>query len=235
MVVEKQKELYKKYTNNNFNILKADYLLALKDSYDKELFIKSGYETLKRIFDTKYRNPTQDLKADKPTAYFRNVQFVHQINLFNYLHVRNDFYNLLEGRQRYYLILYPEMERIEKVDEDLRRELFTGALFELYKYIGEKHTDILQPEVKTMGEQIKWLGGPAQFGYLFAQLVQKDFIELPKSKGVGSYTKLAKICFKAFNIDGKQSSLIKELSPNSNSLENVNREPFKIPYRKDLS
>jgi len=83
--------------------------------------------------------------------------------------------------------------------------------------------------------KIKWLGKPSQFGYLFIELEKNGFIELPKSKGVGSPSKLAELCMEAFNINTTIGTLKKEMSPKTNSLEIPNRTAFQIPDIETLS
>ena len=235
MVVEKQKKLYEKHINTNFNVLKADYLLALENSYDKELFIKSGCESLKMIFDTSYRESSQNLKPDKPTFYFRNIYFITIPREYRINDLRNDFYDLLEGRSSFHFIKCPNIEEAENMDLSFWREIFTGALYKLYKYIGEKYEDILQPKVKFIGEKIKWLGSPSQFGYIILELINNGFIELPIGKGNKNYARVAELCFEKFHIKTKISSLKKEISPSTNSLTFANKDAFKIPNIKDLS
>jgi len=88
---------------------------------------------------------------------------------------------------------------------------------------------------KISREKLKWVGTAAQFGWVFLELAKQGFIELPKTGGQDSYTKYARYCYDAFDIDTTPRNLIKEMNPRSNSLTFANKKGFKIPDRSDLS
>ena len=84
-------------------------------------------------------------------------------------------------------------------------------------------------------QKLKWNGTPSQFGYIFLELAQNGFIEVPKTGGIDSYSKYAAYCMNLFDINTTQRNLVKELNQKSNSLTYANRKEFKIPERNDLS
>jgi hypothetical protein len=81
--------------------------------------------------------------------------------------------------------------------------------------------------------KLKWKGTAAQFGYIIQELVGKEFIEKP----TGSYAKDAEFYLQHFEIEGKITTLTKEISPaeNQNSLSAKNRTKIIIPNIKTLS
>lgn len=84
-------------------------------------------------------------------------------------------------------------------------------------------------------EKLKWNGTPSQFGWLFLELANKGFIEIPQTAQQNSHSKYAKVCFDLFEIDTTLENLKNELNPKRNSLTYANREEFKIPYLTDIT
>ena len=111
-----------------------------------------------------------------------------------------------------------------------------NSIDEIFKWLEKKRHKIVE-EIADNGqssiiqphEKLEWKGSVSQFGYLFNELVEKGFIEKPKSKGRATHAAFARSCLKLFEFRGEDSSLEKELSPQSNSLTYANREEFKIP------
>ncbi len=234
-IKNKQKELFNIYRDQNFEYLVDHFHTAIENSLDQEVFIKSSFKSLERIFDTSYKYPTQELKKKKSGELDMNIQVIDYIGELDYNELRNCFIKLMMGRIPYHMIKYPNREKPESTDDKLSLHIFTAALYKLYKYIETEYKNIVQPEIQYIEEKIKWLGSPSQFGYLFLQLIDGGFIELPIGRGNPNYAKLARMCLEKFQIKGKSSSITKELTPKGNSLEPPNRIAFKIPDIKDLS
>lgn len=75
--------------------------------------------------------------------------------------------------------------------------------------------------------KLKWLGTPAQFGFIIQELIGKGYLERPTA----SYKKDAEIYRSMFEIIGEKSTLEKEISTgdSQNSLSPKNRAQIKIP------
>jgi len=109
-------------------------------------------------------------------------------------------------------------------------------------WIKEKRQKLNEPKTKQKNKKIKWNGTPALFGYLFIELVNKGFIEMPLHNGEHNYTEFAKRCFDTFEIKGTNKplttigNLTKELNPkqDKNSLSDTKRAKFTIPELSDL-
>jgi hypothetical protein len=82
--------------------------------------------------------------------------------------------------------------------------------------------------------KLRWLGTPSQFGFIFNELAERGFIEIPKTHGKESISKFANICYALFEIDATPGNLAKELNPNKCTLSNTNRKFFKFPNITDL-
>lgn len=83
-------------------------------------------------------------------------------------------------------------------------------------------------------EKIVWRGKASHLAYLFIELAEKGFIELPSTSGEGSYSKLGMILFELFDADTTVGNLSRECNPNFNSLTNPNRAKFSIPHLSDM-
>ncbi len=89
----------------------------------------------------------------------------------------------------------------------------------------------------TSNSPLKWIGKPAQLGhfmYLFSDL---GYIDAPKKRnGEINYSEFARLVAKAFQFEGNNEGyLAKSLNPESNNMENDNKEAIKIPHIKELS
>jgi hypothetical protein len=86
-------------------------------------------------------------------------------------------------------------------------------------------------------QKLKWLGKPEQFAYIFLELVEKGYIDMPSTKGDGSYALLAKQCFELFEFKKGSSveNLKRAMNPNKNALSETNRAKITIPELKDIS
>jgi hypothetical protein len=82
-------------------------------------------------------------------------------------------------------------------------------------------------------QKIKWKGSPAQFGYLFTELVKNDFLETPVHNGEPNFTGFAKQCWEHFEINTTLENLIKEMNPKKNTLSDTKR--IKFPKLSDLA
>tara|TARA_B100000809_G_C15136800_1_gene530989 strand:- start:728 stop:1558 length:831 start_codon:yes stop_codon:yes gene_type:complete len=83
-------------------------------------------------------------------------------------------------------------------------------------------------------EKIDWNGTPAHLAYIFQELVNKDFITLPRSQGDISYSKLARLCNEFFEFKGTLLTL-ERVMRNPECLAKGNRDQFNIPFRNEIS
>lgn len=99
-------------------------------------------------------------------------------------------------------------------------------------------------EVTEPVEKIKWLGNVEQFGYIFGELVNGGYIQLPTKETEGSFSRLAELCLKYFEIHatkgrtaGQQTTkenLERAINPETNQLSLKGKETLKLPPLKDL-
>jgi len=98
----------------------------------------------------------------------------------------------------------------------------------------EKYRDEPSSE-QGANEKIKWLGTPAQFGYIMTELIGKGFVEPPLYNGEPNFSGLTRLCFQAFNIDTTPGNLKNEMNPKRNTLSDTKRQKFTIPNISDLA
>lgn len=79
-------------------------------------------------------------------------------------------------------------------------------------------------------QKLKWLGTPAQFGFVIQELIGKGYLEKP----AGSNAKDVKALLEHFEVNGKESTIEKELSVNQNSMSANNRSRFRVPQIDSL-
>lgn len=84
---------------------------------------------------------------------------------------------------------------------------------------------------------LKWIGKPAQLGYVMHLLESNGYIDAPKKKdGEINYSEFARTIAKAFQFEGNNDGyLAKSLNPESNNMENKNKDKFDIPHIKEIS
>lgn len=84
---------------------------------------------------------------------------------------------------------------------------------------------------------LKWVGKTAHLGYYMNALADAGYIDAPKKKnGDTNYNEFARQICKAFEFDGNNTaSLAKNLSPDGNNMEIVNKDKISIPHRKEIS
>ncbi len=78
--------------------------------------------------------------------------------------------------------------------------------------------------------KLKWLGTPAQFGFIIQELIGKGYIEKPSN----SLRKDTELLLQHFDIVAKKATIEKEISERQNSLSPSNRARFKIPFKDSL-
>jgi hypothetical protein len=84
-------------------------------------------------------------------------------------------------------------------------------------------------------KKLKWCGKPSHLAFIINELVEKGFIDSPKSKGDTSYKKLADEVLSAFDVDTTEQNMQKELNPNKNTVGDFNRMKITIPNISDLA
>lgn len=123
----------------------------------------------------------------------------------------------------------------DNVDYSLQPHIENPKTNEIYNWFDKWNQEYDITNDKTSLKKLKWLGTPSQFGWVFLELADKGFIELPKTGGQDSHTKYANYCFGIFDIDTTPGNLIKEMNPKSNSLTFANRNEFTFPEISKLS
>lgn len=93
--------------------------------------------------------------------------------------------------------------------------------------------EIITPTPK-IENKLKWLGTPAQFGYIINELVEKGFIECPTTHASPSISKLSRVCLEVFDLSSTPQNIEKELNPEKNTLSEIKRKHFKIPNISEL-
>ncbi len=231
----KRKEIYIENIDRVVESLIDRLQKVMEDSLDEEVLIRSSFESLKRLLDTSHIHPRKDNNKLNSEDSYRSIQFMNFVGEYDQVELLECYHNVIKGKHPFDTILYSDNIHKGLFTNHLRMHIYAAALHELYKYIKTKYIKILNPEIQCIGEKIKWLGSPSQFAYLFLELIDKGFIEMPIGRGNPNYAKLARMCLEKFQIKGESSSLTKELTPKGNSLEPPNRIAFKIPDIKDLS
>lgn len=89
----------------------------------------------------------------------------------------------------------------------------------------------LKQEQAQTNQKLKWTGTPSQFGFIIDLLIQGGYIQKP----ITSFAKDSNIYLSIFDIDTTPTTLTKEVSETTNSLEAPNRIKFKIPPKSDLT
>jgi hypothetical protein len=89
---------------------------------------------------------------------------------------------------------------------------------------------------RTPAKKLKWMGKPEHLGFIFLELASKGYIELPSTKGDGSYSKYAQICFDMFEFSPATTlpNLKRAFNPNTNATTDAIRAKFQITDCKDI-
>jgi hypothetical protein len=95
----------------------------------------------------------------------------------------------------------------------------------------KKELNEIMPSIHTPTTKLKWLGTPAQFGFIIQELIGKGYLERPTS----SFAKDAKIFLSIFDIETTEQTLAKELSDKTNSISPDNARLLSISYKSKLS
>lgn len=120
------------------------------------------------------------------------------------------------------------------IHQDAKDECNKAILWLKNKLLTDNSGDVRNEKLVLSIDKIKWLGSPSQFGYIFGQLVDNGFIEMPISKGRPTFAAFAKICMKVFEIDTTIETLEKEISLKTNNLDPSSKKVFKFPHIRDL-
>ena len=120
----------------------------------------------------------------------------------------------------------------ELAETPLLIEYFKSHYKPVKETIDEALKELKSNEIKV--ERLIWMGKPAHFGFIFRELVDKGYIEEPKTYGDHSNRRLARVCMELFDIETSEDYLINSLDPAKNSLSRNNKNKFNIPNRTDL-
>lgn len=120
-------------------------------------------------------------------------------------------------------------------------DLKLGEIFDQFERSNPALMQLLDKKgvKRDFSQKIRWLGSPAQFGFIMQELRNNGFIEYPMSNNVESNAKMAKVCMQYFEIRANgnianEGYLANQLGE-ENALSAFNRGQFKFPMRKDIS
>ena len=215
---------------------------------DYDLIVQADYPNVKDLDDKELEALLTDYRSEIDNKFLYNLIFKYYSEYQDFLEYHYEQY---KGNKfdflRYLEIIINGLKKMDNddlfgkgyVDELLEQtngdigyllEVRVGAIQD---WIGHKKDFIINEPLGNL-EQVIWKGTPSQFGHLFLELAKQGYIEIPKRAKIDSYKKYAEICYKYFKIDGKRSTLIKEMNPNTNSLTYANKILFQIPPLKDF-
>lgn len=200
--------------------------LALHQYHNDSVFIDTIFHTYK--LHPRYSAKERDENGIDYTGFLDH-------ELFNWESSKLEWLN-------HTILLYNRMRE----DWDARKEKYQKndllEFEEALQWLNNKQEEYLNKSEsidnspnRNKFEKIKWNGSPTQFGYLFLELKYKGFIDFPKTRGVDSHKKFAKICYEVFEIKGTLGTLEKALTKKGNKLTPANKDAFKIPDIKSLS
>jgi hypothetical protein len=158
------------------------------------------------------------------------LEYLQDTEIDNFLEFH---YKEFAGEKHLFLINTDQLLKNDNLIEVKKRKI-------ILHWIKEKEKKLNEPETKQNERKIKWTGTPSQFGYLFIELVNNGFIDMPLHNGEVNYTEFAKRCFEYFEIKGNKEKittigyLTNQLNPEKNSLSDTIRLKFTIPELKDL-
>jgi len=93
----------------------------------------------------------------------------------------------------------------------------------------------LEKELKALPtNKIKWLASPSILGYVFIELINKGFVEMPLRNGEINYSEFARQLLGAFEFQTTQNTMENACNPSKNKLSTTKRSKFKIPQLADL-
>jgi hypothetical protein len=223
--IEDTNRHYRKLEEENKGTLLLEQL-EYNFSVKNRALIFSKFKTSNLFFFERFERKDIDLNFDNNETKDIWLKYLSEdIALKNFYQRVFNAQDLKENEKIKHLIEYTNTEAIPRI-----KKIFATIYnyFELHKRILaqrkilnlESDATILKNEIK----KLKWTGTAAQFGYIMQELIGKGYIEKP----TGSFPKDAEIYLEHFEIDGKKSTLIKELSETQNSIANTNRALLKI-------
>jgi len=117
--------------------------------------------------------------------------------------------------------------------KDVFNSMENGELIERVALLEKE----LESKSTSKFQKLKWTGKPEQFGFIFLELAQKGFIEIPGTNGEASYSKFAQSCFDLFEFENETTleNLKRTMNPSKNALSESNRQKFQIPNKDDIS
>jgi len=236
-ILNNSKEAYKEF----LRISKKHSEAILKNSAPSIIPLRpdKDFELLKEWFDECWEIKKKQLQVtvsynDKEIVKHLEIEFIEdQIAETKRLYFTKPPSNNKRALQPF------ELEALRKLKENtISIEKINNRAF--LEWLENRKAELVTSASKKPLEKIRWLGKPSQLGYIFSQFVEKGFIELPTSRGDGSYAKLAKLCFDYFDVRNEKGqsttlgNLEREFNPNKNSLSNSIRGKFEIPDKSAL-
>jgi hypothetical protein len=231
-IIDNQIETYKIYSELESKTLA---LIPLFKNYSKPpakstLALKEWYNTIWDVEKNKYLGYSID-KGEQEII-------IHEITFAENQIVRAnrelEGYKTKASKRATYLekIVSEKIYNTDNFSLEINNlQLFIGWL---KGHIAELNQSLTASNTPNGLEKIKWLGKTSQIAYLFSELAKKGFIDLPTTRGDGSYSKLGVLIMQYFDVDTTIDNMKKEVNPAKNSLSETSRNKFVIPDIKDL-
>ena len=165
-----------------------------------------------------------ELKATCKESNFRKQLF----DLLNALKEAKNNFTIIDGKAISFVRItsivkisneLPEDYEAEEFSEELKQEALTKCYKFCLSYIQEidgvlgNASPIITTKAIEMSSKIKWNGSPAHLALLFHELANKGYIEIPSTRGTGSYSKVADLCMSIFEVEGSEASIKKAFTP----------------------
>ena len=141
-----------------------------------------------------------------------------------------DFLNFVKWS--FFILGKLKFELLEKYNETSQNTINKDVVFEWIKE-KKKELETTEPDPKR-GEKIKWLCSPASLAFIMQELVDHGYIEPPQYGPKGSMSRLAKLCYRYFDIDCKPEYFERAMR-NPVAMINYKQNKFRIPDCSDIA
>lgn len=234
----------------------ADYAGKFKSIVGEDVFkcrlIQHSISEINRgkhlsLYEEEIKDISPNELYDYNSSFIRAIETFAKIfaipkNIYNY--ISEKFEDLIVGNIPFFddlklvcdspklLGILTIIDRLKEINKQI---IETGCFKnEVEKQLAEmkKEGNTIEPKTNVVNTKLKWLGTPAQFGFIIQELIGKGYLEKP----TGSFAKDANVYLQLFDIQTKPATLAKEISTgeNQNSLSSTNRAKIKIAHKDQL-
>jgi hypothetical protein len=231
----------KRYDPTPFMGIVAENIVPIEEALNDVERIIAEFTAIKfnmRIAEQDYDSHLKKLIDERDKRFVNNIPGNDQRDFNTKIYNRcvveevEKYCNYIEFNLRGIFSPYFKEPEAEKLN-------IRNAFENWYEKFGESDEEIenkkIGPELKQSGKttkkKLKWMGTPSQFGFIIDLLTEGGYLQKP----TGSFAKDAELYFSIFEIETTESTLTKELSETTNSLNTVNRKKFTIPSKDELS